>query len=88
MRARKKNCTLIFITQNLFARGLKFIRTQCDYYILFNNNSGRSTRNAAEELEVDEDRLREASKQAWEDGGFVVVDKRNLRNEKGLRVGF
>lgn len=77
MRARKKNCSMFFISQSLFSDGLKFIRSNCDYFMLFPLGSGDSVRRAADELSLDKTEFAQVASVAWGDPrGWVYVNKR------------
>lgn len=85
MRARKKNASMVFLTQNFFHDNLKFIRMQCDYIVLFNMGSGDTLRRCAQELSVDVHQLADACKKAWAvPYGWVMVDKRKNK----ISIGF
>lgn len=88
MRGRKANASMIFITQDAFAKDLKFIRSQCDYLILFNPGSAANIRLLVQELGIDGEKFMAIAKEAWNNKGFVFVDKNNLTNELGIRNGF
>lgn len=75
MRARKKGCTMIYLTQNVFHDGLKFIRMQCNEIYLFNLGSMGNIKRLASELGVNESELNSKYRQAiscrW---GFIRID--------------
>lgn len=77
MRARKKNCSMFFLSQSLFSDGLKFIRSNCDYFMLFPLGSGDTVRRAATELSIDPTEFAQVANIAWSDPhGWVYVNKR------------
>lgn len=88
MRGRKKSASMIFITQDAFAKDLKFIRAQCDYLILFDPGSASNIRNFVAEVGINGDKLLEKGRAAWSERGFVMIDKNNLTNDLGVRIGF
>ena len=74
MRARKKGATMIYLTQNVFHDGLKFIRMQCGEVFIFNLGSMQNIKRLDKEMGIDDEELlykyKEATNCRW---GFVRV---------------
>jgi hypothetical protein len=83
-RARKKNATMIYLTQNVFHDGLKFIRMQCNEIWLFNLGSLGNIRRLSSELGINFDELSYKYNQATSKKfGFVRIQI----DDKKIHVG-
>jgi hypothetical protein len=85
MRGRKKNASIIFLSQNPYHPHLKFIRNQCRYIYLFNTGSNGNIKRLASEIGVDERELTYKCGEALRDPhGFVAISG----DSKKITIGF
>ena len=84
-RGRKKNCSMIYITQDYF-KTPKFIRLQCDHFIFYNINSKYQIRSLIQDKSFNieaRDFERMFHKAVRKKYGFLYIDK-----EKKFHEGF
>lgn len=85
LRGRKKNASLIFISQNPFHPHLKFIRNQCQHFYLFDTGSAMNVNRLADEIGADKQELQYKTKHAFATKhGFVSISCDN----KTITIGF
>lgn len=89
-RGRKKNCSIIYISQSYF-KTPKFIRLQCDYYIFFNINSKMEIRDIVKDkaLGIDsklfENYLLQATDEKY---SFFLIDLKTKERSLKFRKNF
>ena len=88
IRGRKKNCSLIYLTQSYFSTP-KDIRLQCNYFVFYNVSNERELSDIQRDhcLDIDKDTFKAYFKKATsEPYNFFLVDKKTkeLRYRKNL----
>jgi hypothetical protein len=85
MRGRKKNASLVFISQNPFHQHLKFIRNQCQHFYLFDTGSSMNVNRLADEIGLDKQELQYKTRDAFRvKYGFVSISC----DSKRINIGF
>lgn len=90
IRGRKKNCSMIYITQS-YTDVPKKIRLQCDYFMIFGIKSGRELINLRTEhgLGLDKDEFKKFFQ--WATKGrheFALIDRKTSDERLKFRKGF
>ena len=88
IRGRKKNCSLIYLTQSYFSTP-KDIRLQCNYFVLYNISNERELSDIRRDhcLDIDKEKFKEYFKKATSESfNFLLIDKKTkeLRFRKNL----
>jgi hypothetical protein len=88
IRGRKKNCSLIYLTQSYFSTP-KDIRLQCNYFVFYNISNERESSEIQSDhcLDIDKETFKEYFTEATsEPYNFFLIDKksRELRYRKNL----
>lgn len=81
IRSRKKNCSLIYLTQSYFSTP-KDIRLQCNYFIFYYISNGRELNEIQRDhcLEIDKDTFKTYFKEATsEPYSFFLIDKKSKK---------
>jgi hypothetical protein len=79
IRSRKKNCSLIYLTQSYFCTP-KDIRLQCNYFILYNISNERELSEIQRDhcLDIDKKTFKEYfNKATSEPYSFFLIDKKS-----------
>jgi hypothetical protein len=90
IRSRKKNCSLIYLTQSYFSTP-KDIRLQCNYFIFYNISSERELSEIQRDhcLDVDKESFKKYfNKATSESYNFFLIDKKSkdLRFRKNFNI--
>jgi hypothetical protein len=90
IRSRKKNCSLIYLTQSYFSTP-KDIRLQCNYFILYNISNERELSEIQRDhcLDVDRETFKKyCNKTTLEQYNFFLIDKKSkeLRFRKNFDI--
>ena len=90
IRGRKKNCSLIYLTQSYFSTP-KDIRLQCNYFIFYNISNERELSDIQRDhcLDIDKNTFKAYFKKATsEPYNFFLIDKKTkeLRYRKNLDI--
>lgn len=88
IRSRKKNCSLIYLTQSYFSTP-KDIRLQCNYFILYNISNERELTEIQRDhcLDVDKETFKKYfNKATSEPYSFFLIDKKS--RELRFRMNF
>ena len=88
IRSRKKNCSLIYLTQSYFSTP-KDIRLQCNYFVFYNISNDRELSDIQRDhcLDINKDNFKSYAKGATsEPYNFFLIDKKTkkLRFRKNL----
>ena len=92
IRSRKKNCSLIYLTQSYFSTP-KDIRLQCNYFVFYNISNERELSDIQRDhcLDINKDTFKAYFKEATSEiYNFFLIDKKTkeLRFRKNLDIIF
>ena len=90
IRSRKKNCSLIYLTQSYFSTP-KDIRLQCNYFVFYNISNERELSEIQRDhcLDIDKETFKEYfNKATTEQYNFFLIDKKSkeLRFRKNFDI--
>jgi hypothetical protein len=89
-RGRKKNCSIVYLTQSYFAMG-KTLRLNCNYFSLFGVASTNELQQIAKDhaAEIGYDKFKQYYQTAMrEKYGFLFIDKKTNQEELKYRLGY